>query len=92
MPAVPLTIDALRNNRSQLVGTSDLIALGVVSSYMGLRRLMKDGLFPPAKRLPSGFLCWEGGQIVDWYDALPSSGPVLLRAKPARQADSPLDG
>lgn len=91
MPAATLTIDTLRNNRGQLVGTSDLIVLGVVSSYMGLRRLMKDGLFPSAKRLPSGFLCWEGGQIVDWYDALPSSGPAVPLPKAARRADNPLD-
>ena len=75
-----LTLDDLRSARSQLVGVADLIGIGVVASYMGLRRMMKDGLFPPARRLPSGLLSWEGGQIVEWYDALPRVGEQRARS------------
>jgi|SRR5882724_7892878 len=84
-----LTLDDLRKARSQLVGVGDLIGIGVVASYMGLRRMMKDGLFPPARRLPSGLLSWEGGQIVDWYDVLPRVGEQP--AKTTHHADNPLD-
>jgi predicted DNA-binding transcriptional regulator AlpA len=59
-----------------LVGVSDLISIGVVPSYMALRRQRLAGVFPEPKTLPSRLLAWEARQITDWYDALPTVDPL----------------
>lgn len=53
-----------------LVGVADLVGIGVVPSYMALRRQRRAGLFPEPKTLPSRLLAWEARQITDWYDSL----------------------
>jgi predicted DNA-binding transcriptional regulator AlpA len=71
-----LTIDDLREKPGMLVGVADLVGIGVVPSYMALRRQRIAGLFPKPKTLPSRLLAWEARQITDWYDALPTADPV----------------
>jgi predicted DNA-binding transcriptional regulator AlpA len=56
-----------------LVGVADLVGIGVVPSYMALRRQRLAGVFPEPKTLPSRLLAWEARQIVDWYDNLEKS-------------------
>jgi hypothetical protein len=73
---VALTIDDLRARPGMLVGVSDLISIGVVPSYMALRRQRLAGVFPEPKTLPSRLLAWEARQITDWYDALPTVDPL----------------
>src|SRR5262245_1863116 len=67
-----ITMDDLREKPGMLVGVSDLITIGVVPSYMALRRQRLAGVFPEPKTLPSRLLAWEARQIVDWYDNLNS--------------------
>src|SRR5262245_21559916 len=66
----PLTIQDLRDKPGMLVGVADLVGIGVVPSYMALRRQRIAGVFPEPKTLPSRLLAWEARQITDWYDVL----------------------
>ena len=65
-----LTIDDLREKPGMLIGVADLVGIGIVPSYMALRRQRSAGLFPEPRTLPSRLLAWEARQIVDWYDGL----------------------
>ena len=65
-----LTLQDLRDKPAMLVGVADLVGIGVVPSYMALRRQRLAGVFPEPKTLPSRLLAWEARQIVNWYDSL----------------------
>jgi len=73
---IVLTMDDLRAKPGMLVGVADLVGIGIVPSYMALRRQRMAHKFPEPKTLPSRLLAWEARQITDWYDALPSVDPL----------------
>src|SRR5882672_3400835 len=69
---VTLTMDDLREKPGMLVGVGDLVAMGIVPSYMALRRQLNAHLFPEPKTLPSRLLVWEARQIVEWFGSMPT--------------------
>jgi len=69
-----------------LVGVADLVSIGIVPSYMALRRQRNAGLFPEPKTLPSRLLAWEARQIAHWYDNLDSYKRDVPPDKPNHSA------
>jgi hypothetical protein len=76
-----LTMDDLRNKPGMLVGVRDLINIGIIPSYMAMRRQRNAGLFPEPKTLPSRMLAWEARDLSAWFDSLNSDNRYLDKRK-----------
>src|SRR5215813_13301154 len=81
-----LTMDDLRHKPGMLVGVRDLINIGIVPSYMAVRRQRNAGLFPEPKTLPSRLLAWEASRIVAWFDSLDNDNRDCQLTKRSRKA------